>query len=256
VPRFVRIAAALLPGWLRPAARHFYRWARAALLRGNRVECPICQGRFRRFLPLGNPLRPGAQCPRCCALERDRLLWLYLTRETDFFSAGPRLLDYSPAPALAAELRRKASLRYVTTAISPEDHPDFTADAAALPVGDRAFDAALCIHVLEHVENDRAAMRELARVLRPGGLALVMSPADPARERTFEDARARTPEERRRLFGQADHVRIYGRDLPDRLAQAGLEVRAVQYAAGLSAQEVRRYGLRTDHLIYRCRRPA
>jgi SAM-dependent methyltransferase len=200
-------------------------------------------------------LRPGAQCPRCCALERDRLLWLYLTRETDFFSAGPRLLDYSPAPALAAELRRKAGLRYVTTSIAREEHPDIIADAAALPVGDRAFDAALCIHVLEHVENDRAAMRELARVLRPGGLALIMVPADPARGRTFEDARARTPEQRLRLFGQADHARIYGCDVSDRLAEAGLEVHAVKYASGLSAEELRRYGLRADHVIYKCRRP-
>ena len=252
--RLARLVATLLPARLRLSVRRLRRWAKAALLRGGRVECPICGGRFRRFLSSGDPPRRGAECPRCGALERHRLLWLYLARETRLLAAAGRILDVAPGAAVAAAFRRAAGNRYLSVNLLPADGAQVLADVAALPFGDGAFGAVLCIHVLEHVPDDRAAMRELARVLRPGGLALVMSPADPARERALEDSRAQTPEERRRLFGQADHVRVYGRDLPDRLAGEGLEVRPVSYVSLLPAEEVGRHGLREDHVIYRCTR--
>jgi SAM-dependent methyltransferase len=159
-------------------------------------------------------------CPACGSLERHRLLWLYLRRRGDFFARGLRVLHFAPEPCLESRLRGK--LDYVSADLEPGT-ADVVADIAALPFEQASFDRVLCIHVLEHVRDDAAALRELRRVLAPGGEALIMVPL--LGDTTDEDPDA-SPDERVRRFGQADHVRLYGAaDLFARIAAAGLEPR-------------------------------
>jgi SAM-dependent methyltransferase len=129
-------------------------------------------------------------------------------------------------------------------------------DITAIPYPEASFDAVICNHVLEHVSDDRLAMRELLRVLRPGGWAMLQVPVDPGRETTFEDPAVTNPKERRRAFGQYDHVRAYGRDYPRRLASQGFDVSVEELVPELPPSIVRRLALDLDETIYVCRKPA
>lgn len=120
------------------------------------------------------------------------------------------------------------------------------------PCKDNLFDVIICCHVLEHILDDVAAMRELCRVLKPGGLAFLQSPLDLKRVTTFEDSQCVTPEDRARAFGQSDHVRIYGLDYKDRLEKAGFTVRVDEYVKTLAPESIDRYGLAASESLYIC----
>jgi SAM-dependent methyltransferase len=215
--------------------------------------CPCCGGHFPAFIPGGPRLRPRACCPCCGALERHRLAWLYLKEKTDFFSARLRVLHVAPERVFRDAFRSLPNLDYVSADLcSPMAM--LRMDLAAIPCRDHSFDVILCSHVLEHVPDDRLGMGEMARVLRPGGWALVQAPVDKRREATFEDPAVTDPTERERLFGQHDHVRWYGRDFPQRLGEAGFEVSIEPFLGSLSAEEVARYGLGTGEDLYLCRK--
>jgi len=220
--------------------------------RGDRVECPVCGGRFRAFLPFGLVRRENARCPACGSLERHRLLWLYVERHTDLLHTPRRLLHVAPEPLLARRFQSLPHLDYVSIDL---DSPRAMVRMDATRLGFRArdFDVVLCFHVLEHIEDDRAAMREFLRILKPDGWAILQSPFDPARERTYEDATIVSPAARERAFGQRDHVRIYGLDYEARLAEAGFAVESRDFASELTPSEVARFGLLRDESLTLCR---
>jgi SAM-dependent methyltransferase len=227
------------------------------LYRGDRVTCPICEGTFRTFLPKVKsvgPNRRNAKCPRCGASERHRHLWLYLRNRTTLFSEPLRVLHFAPEWTIEKRLRRCSNLDYTSADLDP-DRAMVRMDLTDIPHPDGSFDVALCSHVLEHVADDRKAMSELYRILKPGGWAIVMVPLDHERARTFEDPRVVSPEERERLFWQADHVRLYGRDLHERLEEAGFGVSVESYRPEPAKDVVRRYGLRQHDEIYLCSKP-
>ena len=240
IPRSVlqRIA-----GWAVPLVGLFYK--------GRGRVCPVCGATYRRFLPYGyvNP-RPGALCPRCLSLERHRLLWLYLRRETDLFDHFPKTLHIAPEVCLMRHLRRHFApcpQQYVTADLeSPLARLHF--DIQEIPLEAGYAEVVLCNHILEHVPDDRKAMRELHRILRPGGWGVVLSPVDDARAATFEDDTIVDPAERTRIFGQYDHRRIYGRDYADRLREAGFQVDEIDYAARFTPEERRTFALPADRL--------
>jgi predicted SAM-dependent methyltransferase len=128
------------------------------------------------------------------------------------------------------------------------------ADITAIPFAAATFDVLLCNHVLEHVSNDRQAMRELYRVLKPGGWAVLQSPVDKRRAQTFEDSTIISPQDRERLFGQRDHVRVYGRDYKERLESAGFAVTIVDYSEQVGKMRIEECALGTDLDIYVCTR--
>ncbi|MFL5906651.1 MAG: class I SAM-dependent methyltransferase [Solirubrobacterales bacterium] len=170
------------------------------------------------------------------------------------------MLHFAPEPALATRLR-KAAGNYVSVDIDRSRSPSVVADITELPFDDASFDLVLCSHVLEHVPDDGRAMREMNRVLRSAGVALIQSPVNYEMEKTLEAPGVTSPEERERLFSQPDHVRVYGRDLRDRLEAAGFVVSVDFYAGELSEAEATRQGLmptfgplRND--LYVCRRRA
>lgn len=164
------------------------------------------------------------------------------------------MLHFAPEHALAVNLARLPRVRRTTTDLDGEG-VDLAVDITAMPFAGEAFDAIVCSHVLEHVSDDRAAMAELRRVLRPGGWALVMVPIDHSRSETYEDASVLTPEDRERAFWQHDHVRLYSLDIAERLSEAGLEVRAARVAGTLAPGAAERYGLLPDETVFHCVRP-
>jgi SAM-dependent methyltransferase len=183
------------------------------------------------------------------------MLWLYLARERPDLLGGARsLLHFAPEQGIRRRLASVGHLDYVTTDL---DDPSVAvrADITALPFPEGRFDALLCSHVLEHVPDDSRAMRELVRVLRPGGWAIVLVPLDLERAATLEDPAIDSPEARLAAYWQADHVRLYGRDFPDRLSAAGFEVTVDPFVRRLEPEAVERYGLFPREDVYLCRRP-
>ena len=245
----------------RPALQRVAGWAvpmMGLLYVGRGKECPMCGCRRRKFLPYGYvEQRDNALCPNCLSLERHRLLWLYLERETDLLTARPRLLHAAPEVALMRKFKKlyKDSPQQYVTADLESPLADMHFDIQQIPLADGEFDVVICNHIMEHVEDDLRAMRELCRILRPGGWGIILSPVDLARETTFEDDSIIDPDERTRIFGQYDHRRIYGRDYADRLAAAGFDVEEWDYRAEFSKAEQELYALPEDH-IYIVRKPA
>lgn len=224
----------------------------AFLLRGRGFVDPIDGKSYRMFLPYGyGNQRTNVLAPGTLSLERHRLLWLYLQRETDFFSAKRRLLHFAPEQAFYQRFKKMPQLDYVTTDLhSPL--ADVKADICQLPFEDNSFDMILCNHVLEHIPDDQKAMQELYRVLRPGGLGIFQIPQDRSRATTFQDDSITDPKERAAIFGQYDHVRVYGMDYFDRLTQVGFQVKAVDYTAQFSEEEIQKYGLAAGELLPVC----
>ncbi len=229
--------------WAAPLLGLFYR--------GRGRECPICGARYRTFLPYGYVKgRNNALCPSCLSLERHRMIWLWMERQTSLFKSHPRLLHIAPEPPLMKYFRKSygSSKDYITADLeSPLADQHF--DVQNIPLPSDSIDVIICNHLLEHVENDRLAMQELHRVMKPGGWGIFLVPEDRERETTFEDDSIVDAKERTRLFGQYDHRRIYGRDYDDRLREAGFEVERSDFARRLTEWEKRLYSPGEDDLV-------
>jgi len=219
------------------------------LLRGTRQQDPIDGKQFRSFLPYGyESPRENVLSPSTLSLERHRLLWLYLERETDFFTAPRKVLHFAPEQAFYSRFKKLGNLDYTTTDLK-SPLADVKADICNLPFADESFDVILCNHVLEHIPDDLRAMKELYRVMKPGGWGIFQVPQDIKRAMTFEDNRITDRRERARIFGQYDHVRIYGKDYFDKLRSVGFRVTEVDYTARLTPMEVERYRLAKGEIL-------
>jgi SAM-dependent methyltransferase len=225
--------------------------AATARHRGANVHCPVCDNDFDRFKDDWN--RPGALCWRCGAQERHRAQWLLFERRPQLLAETRSLLHFSAEWCLRRRLGALPGLRYVTSDLDPAQPADLRLDIAALALPDGAFDAVVCSHVLEHVPDDAAAMRELRRVTAPDGFTLVMVPLALDRAATYEDPSITGPEDRRREFLQHDHVRLYAPDIADRLRAAHFDVEVVDLARELGPAGAARHGLLASDLIFLCR---
>lgn len=231
-------------------ARPFLRLA----LRGDKYEDPIDKRTFKKFLPYGyENQRENVLSPSTLSLERHRLLWLYLKNETGFFKKNLKVLHFAPEQAFYKRFRSLTNLDYTTTDLN-SPLADVKADICDLPFQDNSFDFILCNHVLEHIPDDTRAMQELYRILSPGGTAILQIPQDLEREKTFEDNSITSRIERAKIFGQYDHVRIYGRDYFDKLRNIGFKVEEVDYSSKLTPSEVDRYRIAKGEIIPVCRK--
>ena len=226
----------------------------AFFLKGNKFTDPIDNKSFRMFLPYGyGNQRNNVLSPSTLSLERHRLLWLYLQNETDFFTAETKkkVLHFAPEQAFYKRFRHQKNIDYTTTdLLSPL--ADVKADICNLPFKDNSFDIILCNHVLEHIPDDTKAMQELYRVLKPTGMAILQIPQDLSRAITYSDDSIVDQKERSKIFGQYDHVRIYGRDYFDKLRSIGFQVTEEDYTAKISSELVEKYCLAKGEIIPVC----
>lgn len=224
----------------------------AIALRGDNYTDPIDGKSFSKFLPYGYEVqRDNVLSPSTLSLERHRLLWLYLKNKTDFFSRPHKMLHFAPEQAFYKQFRKMKSLDYTTTDLN-SPLADVKADICDLPFEDDSYDVIFCNHVLEHIPDDKKAMQELFRVLKPGGMAIIQIPQDLSREKTFEDDSITDPKERAKIFGQYDHVRIYGRDYFDKLRAVGFTVKEENYTAQMSISQIERFRLAKNEIIPVC----
>ena len=220
----------------------------AFYLKGNKYTDPIDNKSFRKFLPYGYGVqRQNVLSPSTLSLERHRLLWLYLTNETNFFTSKKKVLHMAPEQCFLSRFK-KLNHEYITADI---DSPiaDVKADIVNLPFTDNSFDVVLCNHVLEHIQDDTKAMKELFRVMKKGGMGIFQVPQDLNRDVTFEDNSITDPKERAKIFGQYDHVRVYGRDYFDKLRSVGFKVEEVNYSQKVSSELSSRYRLMEGELL-------
>jgi len=221
--------------------------------RGDSVECPVCNGKFRKFMPYGIETRSNVLCPRCLSLERHRLIWVYLKRETDFFTSKYKFLHVAPEQCFRPRFNKVPNLEYLTADLE-SPIADLHFDLHDIPLEDNSFDFFMCNHVLEHVEDDVRVMSEIFRILRVGGTAILQVPQDYSLEKTYEDSSIIDPLEREKHFLQKDHVRLYGMDYPDRLRRAGFEVEEIHYAKILGEELAMRYSLPVNEILYIARK--
>ena len=247
----------------------------AFLLKGNTFTDPIDGKSFRMFLPYGyGNQRNNVLSPSTLSLERHRLLWLYLQNETDFFqseldSNSPisktkrlklrdtetnstlKVLHFAPEQEFYKRFKKQTNIDYTTTdLLSPL--ADVKADICNLPFEDNAYDIIFCNHVLEHIPDDTKAMQELYRVLKPSGMGIFQIPQDLSRATTFSDDTIVDQKERAKIFGQYDHVRVYGRDYFDKLRNIGFKVVEENYTNKISPELVEKYCLAKGEIIPIC----
>ena len=210
--------------------------------------CPIC-GHDGVMIGVGHPPRWDARCARCGSRERHRLLWLWAIRTGNNQLIGKRILHFAPEKALRRALRDNPGYE---TADLRQPGVTHQVDITRLPMAGETYDVVIANHVLEHIEDDRRAIRELFRVLRPGGIALLTAPINPTRTVTYEDPAITDPIQRQAHFTAPDHRRFYGLDFADRLSDAGFVVETFRMT---QAEEVT-FGLLPMEWLYVATRPS
>ena len=232
---------------------HFLLILISPIYRGNNFEDPIDGRTYRKLLPYGRVnVRKNAFSPHSMALERHRLIWLYLKEKTDFFMAPHKFLHIAPEYCFLKPFKNLDNIEYVTgDLISP--WASVKMDITDMPFADNSFDVIMANHILEHIEDEKKALSELYRVMKPGGWGIFQVPLDYSLEKTYEDPTITDPLERQKHFLQKDHVRLYGRDYPQRLEAGGFKVTCDDFARSLDPELAKRYAI-ANSIIYYCQK--
>ena len=202
--------------------------------------CPVCNSWVKKFDSFGFRRRPDAQCPVCKSLERHRFVWIFFQKSTNLFDGNPKkMLHFAPEPGLSRRFQKIPSLDYVSADLD-DKKAMVKMDISNIDFPDASFDMVYCCHVLEHVEDDRKAIREIFRVLKEDGQAFILVPVTV--EKTFEDLSVKDPRQREELFGQSDHLRRYGVDFSDRLTDAGFKVTVLFAPDILTKTQIDKFG--------------
>tara|TARA_B100001750_G_scaffold150125_1_gene120269 strand:+ start:393 stop:1157 length:765 start_codon:yes stop_codon:yes gene_type:complete len=223
-------------------------------LRGDKFEDPINNIKYSKLLPYGRiNSRKNALAPDSLSLERHRLIWLYLKEKTDFFTAKINFLHIAPEYCFLKRFKKLPNLKYTTAdLISP--WADIKMDVHDIPFTENVFDVIMCNHVLEHVEDDKKVMTEFYRVMKKGGWGIFQVPIDYNREETLEDEKINTPQLREKHYWQSDHMRLYGKDFPQKLRQAGFTVIEDDFINEIDKKLKTRYCLPKEEIIYLCKK--
>ncbi|MBL4861547.1 MAG: methyltransferase domain-containing protein [Crocinitomicaceae bacterium] len=220
--------------------------------RGNNVECPVCEKSFRKFLSYGADIvhRENVLCPYDLTLERHRMMWLYLKNHSNLFTtANLNVLHIAPEQCFHSLFKKQKNLNYLTGDLE-SPIADMHFDLHSVPLEDNRFDVVFCNHVMEHVDDPIQCMKELHRVMKPGGWGIMQVPQDWDNEVTYEDPSIVTPEEREKHFWQKDHVRLFGKDYPDWLRKAGFTVTEFDFSAHYSKEQISRYRFHEKEILY------
>ena len=249
-----------------PGIRHFlkqnvlpvYLRLRALKYWGSKVYCPCCEGKFSKFLEVG-PKKEPMMCPRCRSNDRDRFFWFYLEKHPDFFQPGIKLLHISPETIYYNRFRRIPGVEYVagdkfilqfgstypkgTIYIDITEMPEFQ---------DNTFDFIFCSHVLEYIREDEKSLRELYRVLKPGGKAIISVPINFGHYKTLEDPTVTDPKEQERLYGDTGHLRYYGEDYFERVQAAGFKTEFIPVSDFISEDMIRDAVIKPLDVVHLC----
>ena len=219
------------------------------IFRGKKYTDPIDDSNYSKFLSYGyKTVRKNALCPGTLSLERHRLLWLYLDRETNFLSSNLKVLHVAPEQVFYKKFKKLKNWEYFTFDLN-SPIADIKGDLISTNFKDEYFDLIICNHVLEHIEDDKSALNEIYRILKYNGISILQVPMNVKRKNTFEDSSIKSKNQREKYFGQYDHVREYGLDFKDRVEEAGFEVEMINYSTKISQDLVIKYGLMKDDLI-------
>jgi len=237
---------------------YVFRVVAAPFYKGDNVECPVCERSFRKFLSYGSNVahRDNVLCPYDLTLERHRLMWLYLKEKSNFFTKEDlTVMHIAPEQCFHKKFQNQKNLKYTTgDLLSPIVDMHF--DLHDIPLEDDQYEVIFCNHVMEHVKDDLQCMKELYRIMKPGGWGIMQVPIDVTRDETYEDWSITSPEEREKHFWQYDHVRLYGTNYPDRLREAGFDVEVVDYSKELPEEKFKRYRIPKSELLYVVKKPA
>lgn len=231
----------LLPEWAKEPVRLTRDFVMSILYRGWGRWCPVCEKSSRRFRPFGIMKREDGQCMQCGALERHRFVWLFFSKMTNLLDkTHKRMLHVAPEGFFEFRMRNCVGQDYITADLL-DPRVMVRMDITDIQYPDGYFDIIYCSHVLEHVLDDKKAMREFYRVLKQGGWAVLLVPI--TADKTFEDSLVVDPSERLRVFGQSDHVRRYGTDYIDRLREARFNVKTISPSDMFDMNDIVRMGL-------------
>ena len=253
----------------RMAFGSIYRQLYSLAYRGSGYYCPFCNYYHRHFLPdgskakvieqydvIGGGYRPSCLCPKCGSKDRERLLYGFLKQQTNLFSDQPKsVLHIAPEKNLKKVLQKQPQLSYLNADLAA-GAADLQMDITQIAYPDNYFDVILCNHVLEHIPNDKKAMQELYRVLKPQGWAILQVPFAEKLSNTYENFSIINPTERETHFGQFDHVRIYGQDYVQRLANVGFNVTTYNALNVLGQDVVNLQQLIANEKVFLCRKEA
>jgi SAM-dependent methyltransferase len=217
---------------------------------GRKRFCPVCENHASSFEPMGVIRREEAKCPYCGSLERHRLFWLFFDKHSALFSPPrKKMLHVAPEPIFEKKFSRSENIDYLTADLA-NPRAMVKMDITDIRYPDNSFDVIYCSHVLEHVLDDRKAMREFRRVLKPSGWAVLQVPINA--EKTFEDPSITDPAERERVFGLRSHVRRYGPDYEERLKEAGFLVKRISATDIVSEKDMERMRISNAEAVFYC----
>jgi SAM-dependent methyltransferase len=223
-----------LPEWAKKPVRSIQYYGKGRF-------CPVCGKSSSRFCEYGVEKRQDARCIHCGALERHRLLWLYLQKRTDLFNGkSKKMLHVAPEACFVSKLRQCLGSNYLTADLN-NPQAMVKMDITNIEYSNQSFDVIFCCHVLQHCRDDRKAMSEFYRILRAQGWLLLQEPV--TTQQTIEDPTIVAPEDRLRVFGQHDRVRRYGPDYLERLRETGFIVEITKVNHLVTNDEAVRMGL-------------
>ena len=258
----------LIPFWLGKKLRGGWQKYLSVKYKGTDYYCPYCENSFSKFLPggidipvlkenevIGGGYRDNMLCPRCFSVDRDRLIYLFLKEKTNLFSAPLKVLHIAPEGCLRALLMSLPNIEYRSGVKYYEgyyyDRSVNLMDVTSLPFDSESFDVVICNHVLEHIEDDRKALKEIYRILKPEAWAILQVPISMKLEETYFDPSIKTPEMREKAYGQFDHVRIYGQDYATIIEKHGFRVkRYTPFDENHNQLELKKFALNHKELLY------
>jgi SAM-dependent methyltransferase len=249
-----KLIKTILPSKFRLALRIFFFKVISVLLVGKRFQCNCCGMSFRSLLKKGNfNKRRNAFCPNCFSLERTRVLLFYLEKETDIFFKPVKLLHFAPEPSLKKIFKNHKNITYTNGDINP-DFADEVIDITKIKYPENTFDYIICSHVLGHVPDESKAVKELLRVLKPDGIALLLTLIDWNRAKTYENPHALTKFQRLQHFSEPDLLRLHGADFKERISTGGFKVEMINYAEQLGIEYHKKFSLGNGEreIIFKC----
>lgn len=223
-------------------------------LKGDRVFCPCCKKSFKIFATFGNERRKNSRCPNCESLERHRLLWMYFENKTNLYKDNLRVLHVAPETVFFHLFKKQKNIDYYPCDIYNKLYPNGTIyfDLLNHNLPDNSFDTIICNHVFQYIDDDKKAMQNIYKLMKPGGWAILQVPINTKSKSTYENNLITDPLEREKEFGLKEHVRYYSFDYADKLRDIGFNVCVDDYSAEFTIEENYRYGFWQGDSVYYC----